>query len=445
MSVTTSPDAQRIQSILNALSLPTIRQQRAWAARQQAAFELLADCLGKDPDHYLTIVQASAILAAALDTTHFGFALREHPADPWLLEFGAISKTDGTPEPVSFEFEHDPESSASAFAMENKRMLVIPSLEQETRFSDSQLKEQGIVSTAVCPLIGRHQQAAGTVGVYSQVSHQFNRGEVAFAQAVVRLLSPVCARLQCERALEAQNGFVAQTFDTMESLVILLNAEDRITQANRACQQLTDFTAKDLQGRPLWNALMLPEQSGEMQDAVRRARTLGQPVKVESFVLTSSGERKRVAWTLCALESGRGPGTVIATGVDRTNEHDTLKRLIEAETKAQEAQESAERLSNSAVQASGRERREHNRNPYPTLQSIAPFDGHSRPALSDYMEVRCRDITPGGFSFFLRERPSFSKIIVVFGGGGPAIPLISEIVHVTEIPRDSSARVNLLH
>jgi hypothetical protein len=77
---------------------------------------------------------------------------------------------------------------------------------------------------------------------------------------------------------------------------------------------------------------------------------------------------------------------------------------------------------------SGRERRRHPRLDFFGTQCIAPFAGGALPEQSAFGEVRCLDISTGGFSFAIPESPAYRSIVVRFQVGGAPMYLTARIV-----------------
>ncbi len=78
------------------------------------------------------------------------------------------------------------------------------------------------------------------------------------------------------------------------------------------------------------------------------------------------------------------------------------------------------------------EHRRSTRQPFPTLQSIAPFVG-VWPAESEFERVRCFDLSASGFSF-LRNTPFPERKLVVGLGTAPdVVHLTAEVVHETTL------------
>jgi len=66
---------------------------------------------------------------------------------------------------------------------------------------------------------------------------------------------------------------------------------------------------------------------------------------------------------------------------------------------------------------------------YETTQWIAPCSGGPLPDRSEFREVRCRDISTGGFAFLSPQPPDFEQVVVRLGDGKHAIYATARVVH----------------
>ena len=79
------------------------------------------------------------------------------------------------------------------------------------------------------------------------------------------------------------------------------------------------------------------------------------------------------------------------------------------------------------------ERRYKRRQPFPSVQRIAPHDGSGVPDEAAFQEVQCYDLNRAGFSFFLVEKPEFETLVVAFGDEPNKIYAAAEVAHVGNV------------
>ena len=61
------------------------------------------------------------------------------------------------------------------------------------------------------------------------------------------------------------------------------------------------------------------------------------------------------------------------------------------------------------------EQRAADRRQFDCLQLLAPFDGVRLPSQSEFRQVSCQDLSPGGFSFVQTDRADFEELVVALG------------------------------
>lgn len=76
----------------------------------------------------------------------------------------------------------------------------------------------------------------------------------------------------------------------------------------------------------------------------------------------------------------------------------------------------------------GAERRSEPRRPFRLTQRIAPGYCWEVPPASAWIDVRCYDLSQGGFSFFLNEKPTFQRLVAKFHSAG-TLYLAARMVH----------------
>lgn len=77
------------------------------------------------------------------------------------------------------------------------------------------------------------------------------------------------------------------------------------------------------------------------------------------------------------------------------------------------------------------QRRANERAKYDCVQLIAPYDGYTMPTQAEFRRAHCRDLAPGGFSFFAEQPPETEQLIVALG----AVPFsffIADVVRVKQ-------------
>lgn len=106
--------------------------------------------------------------------------------------------------------------------------------------------------------------------------------------------------------------------DTASCLLLVLDHTGRVVLLNRFAEQVTGYRADEVIGQTLWHTATEPERvKAAFQDVLTDRR----PVQYEGDTVTSTGERRRIAWASSALVDDAGEVThVVSTGVDLTEQ-----------------------------------------------------------------------------------------------------------------------------
>jgi hypothetical protein len=87
------------------------------------------------------------------------------------------------------------------------------------------------------------------------------------------------------------------------------------------------------------------------------------------------------------------------------------------------------------------ERRQGPRQPFPTVQWIAPDYERDVPPPEALVEVCCRDLTQAGFSFFWPTPPRFQRFIVAFGQPPARLYVKAQVVYWRRVLVDPSGTI----
>ena len=141
------------------------------------------------------------------------------------------------------------------------------------------------------------------------------------------------------RELTLERNFIQAVVDTQDALVIVLDRNGRITNFNRACEDLTGFTREDLMGQPIWEHLIPPEVRESVQQVFSNLVEGRFPNSHENEWLTRDGERRTIAWrNNVLLDEHHTVEFVVATGIDITQRLKAEQEMaaIQAKMAAQE-------------------------------------------------------------------------------------------------------------
>ena len=121
--------------------------------------------------------------------------------------------------------------------------------------------------------------------------------------------------------------------ETVAAVVVVLDAQGRIVEFNRAAQELTGYANEEVRGRVVWETgLVAREEELGFREMIARLNAGEFLNRYESHWMTKDGRRRLLSWRNSAVLGDDGEvAYVIATAVDVTDE-----RRIESELRASE-------------------------------------------------------------------------------------------------------------
>ena len=120
--------------------------------------------------------------------------------------------------------------------------------------------------------------------------------------------------------------------ETVPAVVVVLDAQGRVVELNRAGEELTGYSGEELRGRELWETGLVPEeeQSGT-REVFARLRAGDFPNRYENHWITKDGRSRLLSWRNSAVLDEHGEVShVIGTAVDVTDERRALEALQES-------------------------------------------------------------------------------------------------------------------
>lgn len=348
-----------------------------------------------------------AAVRTAVDAVGFDAGLILMAADEspglWLIHRGSEQAERVAVEPDQLETN----KSALVCACRAGEPVVVSTAANDA-MRDEALRQLGLCTVAAFPVPGM----SAVLAVASRDARLVSDQQLVFLGAVAAMAGTAIGRLNWQQQWSERAAELGKTVEVVPALVLTLSGDGRIVRANRACRLVTGFTPQELEGRYLASALLIPEDMPLVRNAIERVRQQGQVERLESFILTKAGARRRVAWSIAPLKSATADPMLVATGVQIPLLNHTLQptQLPEGVT---------------------RDRRSTPRHQFPYYQTVAPLRDGRTPGPGDFFEVRCRDISPQGFSFLVPRPPWHSQFVVALGREPDQIFLTAVVTHIT--------------
>ncbi len=142
------------------------------------------------------------------------------------------------------------------------------------------------------------------------------------------------ARTEAEEALRQERDFSNAVLDTVDALVLVLDAAGRIVRFNAACEKATGYTSAEVLGRTIWDTLLPGEEAASVRTAFDDLLAKNGSRHARSHWVTKDGTRRLIAMSNAVLRDRDGvPEYVIGTGLDITEQKRTAEELQECREK----------------------------------------------------------------------------------------------------------------
>jgi PAS domain S-box-containing protein len=428
------------------------------SVRRQSALSMLAKFAQETTNTRQLFVEAAVLAARTLEADHFVATHCQPESSTYVVLSGSRPTSLSAVEVLETTFDRADRHCLLARAVDATEPLIIDNLAAEQRSKDPLLANLNAQSALFCPIrYANHEY--GAIGVLSTDRNPAAQADILFLESLSLLLGPNVAYQRTESVLAQRSALLDATIDALDSLVLVLSPDGKIVRLNQACEEVTGFTPNELKDCHFWGACLLPSDVSAAQRVFGKLRLGQSPVKCELFLVTKSGKRRRIAWTFSQLPDVAGEATpYVASGIDITEQHAALESLEQSEVlisnmlsslktespagqafddpPAVAASEDPAPVDEPPVQAPEelppvpKNRRRTHRKDFPYFQLIGPIHNGRLPTADEYQEVRCRDISPTGFSYIAQVPPNFQELVVSLGAYPSQMYLTAEIIHV---------------
>ena len=371
-------------------------------SRRQLAVVVLGRRSMATSNAWLLLHDALALATQTLEVSHCGVSLVNPDGQTMTFRYGDQESVRRRIFGSDHHINAQQNQSLSRTTLRAGHPINLPDVPNDPRIKDTVLRQLGVQSAIVCPLI-YGTQVFGTIGVYSDTPRQFSKEEELFVETIGHLVTMAIVRQRNEER--------ARVIDDIPGLyVVRLQANGQIHSVNRSCQDASGFTSSEVKSRLFAGTFLPPEDTNQVQKAVEKAvRDIG-PVTCESGMLTKQSERHRVQWTFQSLRR-----------VDGVVESVLCLGKSASEKKIDKPQPDGAVL----------ERRRQPRRRYPYKQKIAPITSGKLPTMEHFYSTACYDVSASGFSFLAPIVPEYRELVVALGSHPSLIYVKAEVRHST--------------
>lgn len=151
--------------------------------------------------------------------------------------------------------------------------------------------------------------------------------------AVGAISTDITGRKEVEEILKQERDFSEAVFNTIGSVVVVMDRDGAIVRFNEAAQRLTGYSESEILGRRVWDDLLVPEQIEPVKAVFEDLSAGNFSNQYVNYWMTKAGEKRRLDWNNTVLTDGRGRVEyVIATGIDITDKLLAQETLAKIET-----------------------------------------------------------------------------------------------------------------
>jgi PAS domain S-box-containing protein len=139
-----------------------------------------------------------------------------------------------------------------------------------------------------------------------------------------------------EEQLHEQRNFLSAILDTVGALVVVLDLQGRIISFNRACEEMTGYQLKEVEGKCIWELLLPAAEVPQFREWFRQIQPGQHPQTREGFWLTRDGSQRMIAWTTTMLPGAEQSSSyIISSGIDITERKELERTILEISAREQ--------------------------------------------------------------------------------------------------------------
>ena len=161
-----------------------------------------------------------------------------------------------------------------------------------------------------------------------------------------KLASMLDERNQNRVTLNMERNFIDAVVNNAGALIVVLDYQGRITRFNRACEELSGYRFKEVEGKLVWDILLVPEEAEKVR--TEAFLMLAKNPKAEKGFYTNkwvckNGSLRTIEWNNTLLLDEQGNMEfMVSIGIDATERLEALEKLKRNEEALKEFNESLE-------------------------------------------------------------------------------------------------------
>ncbi len=133
------------------------------------------------------------------------------------------------------------------------------------------------------------------------------------------LVRDITDQKESAQILQKERDFIATVLDTARALVMVRDRKGRIVRFNRACEEATGYKSEEVEGREIWDFLLVPEEIGQEKSIFKSLLEGKTENNYEICLLSKKGQQRFIVWSNSVMPDKEGlVEHVISTGIDIT-------------------------------------------------------------------------------------------------------------------------------
>ena len=152
-----------------------------------------------------------------------------------------------------------------------------------------------------------------------QVRSYEARSVVSGPNETLTLVRDITEQKEASQNLQKERDFISAVLDTARALVVVRDSKGRIERFNRACESATGYKTGEVEGREIWDFLLLPEEVEHEKSIFQSLLESNIQDNYQIRLLTKEGKERFIVWSNSVMRDRDGVVEhVISTGIDIT-------------------------------------------------------------------------------------------------------------------------------
>ncbi|MDY6857125.1 MAG: PAS domain S-box protein [Thermodesulfobacteriota bacterium] len=141
----------------------------------------------------------------------------------------------------------------------------------------------------------------------------------------------ITERKRAEEELLRAKAYSEYLLETANAMIIVLDADGKVQVLNRAAEETTGYTRKELLGHNWFELLVPKDKYPEVRNAFQKSADEELPTSFENPILTKSGEERFISWRNTELLENDIFAGSISYGIDITRHKELERQLLQSQ------------------------------------------------------------------------------------------------------------------